>query len=381
MKLFDVYPRYDLEPVSGLGSWIWDQSGGRYLDFYGGHAVISIGHSHPHYVDRITTQLRQLGFYSNSVQMPIQAELAMKLGKLSAYPDYQLFLCNSGAEAIENALKLASFHTKREKIIVFERAFHGRTSLAVTATDGKKIVAPININDRFIRLPFNDLEAVSQQLDASVAAVLIEGIQGVGGIHVPTDDFLRGLKTLCKQNGSLFILDEIQSGYGRSGKFFSHQFANVTPDLITIAKGMGNGFPIAGVLIQPDVKPWSGMLGTTFGGNHLACAAGLAVLEVIDTEKLIENAKVMGEKLWGQLALLEGLEVVRGRGLMVGLDLPVDSKSFRNKLLIDQKVFVGSASNPNTIRLLPSLALNDDELLFFLSAFKSILQDESFFIG
>ncbi|NQW28168.1 MAG: aminotransferase class III-fold pyridoxal phosphate-dependent enzyme [Flammeovirgaceae bacterium] len=381
MKLFDVYPRYDLEPVSGLGSWIWDQSGGRYLDFYGGHAVISIGHSHPHYVDRITTQLRQLGFYSNSVQMPIQAELAMKLGKLSAYPDYQLFLCNSGAEAIENALKLASFHTKREKIIVFERAFHGRTSLAVTATDGKKIVAPININDRFIRLPFNDLEAVSQQLDASVAAVLIEGIQGVGGIHVPTDDFLRGLKTLCKQNGSLFILDEIQSGYGRSGKFFSHQFANVTPDLITIAKGMGNGFPIAGVLIQPDVKPWSGMLGTTFGGNHLACAAGLAVLEVIETEKLIENAKVMGEKLWGQLALLEGLEVVRGRGLMVGLDLPVDSKSFRNKLLIDQKVFVGSASNPNTIRLLPSLALNDDELLFFLSAFKSILQDESFFIG
>jgi acetylornithine/N-succinyldiaminopimelate aminotransferase len=368
MKLFDVYPRYDLEPVSGLGSWIWDQSGGRYLDFYGGHAVISIGHSHPHYVDRITTQLRQLGFYSNSVQMPIQAELAMKLGKLSAYPDYQLFLCNSGAEAIENALKLASFHTKREKIIVFERAFHGRTSLAVTATDGKKIVAPININDRFIRLP-------------SVAAVLIEGIQGVGGIHVPTDDFLRGLKTLCKQNGSLFILDEIQSGYGRSGKFFSHQFANVTPDLITIAKGMGNGFPIAGVLIQPDVKPWSGMLGTTFGGNHLACAAGLAVLEVIETEKLIENAKVMGEKLWGQLALLEGLEVVRGRGLMVGLDLPVDSKSFRNKLLIDQKVFVGSASNPNTIRLLPSLALNDDELLFFLSAFKSILQDESFFIG
>jgi acetylornithine/N-succinyldiaminopimelate aminotransferase len=381
MKLFDVYPRYDLEPVSGLGSWIWDQSGGRYLDFYGGHAVISIGHSHPHYVDRITTQLRQLGFYSNSVQMPIQAELAMKLGKLSAYPDYQLFLCNSGAEAIENALKLASFHTKREKIIVFERAFHGRTSLAVTATDGKKIVAPININDRFIRLPFNDLEAVSQQLDASVAAVLIEGIQGVGGIHVPTDDFLRGLKTLCKQNGSLFILDEIQSGYGRSGKFFSHQFANVSPDLITIAKGMGNGFPIAGVLIQPDVKPWSGMLGTTFGGNHLACAAGLAVLEVIETEKLIENAKVMGEKLWGQLALLEGLEVVRGRGLMVGLDLPVDSKSFRNKLLIDQKVFVGSASNPNTIRLLPSLALNDDELLFFLSAFKSILQDESFFIG
>ena len=381
MKLFDVYPRYDLEPVSGLGTWIWDQSGGRYLDFYGGHAVISIGHSHPHYVDRITTQLRQLGFYSNSVQMPIQAELAMKLGKLSAYPDYQLFLCHSGAEAIENALKLASFHTKREKIIVFERAFHGRTSLAVTATDGKKIVAPININDRFIRLPFNDLEAVSQQLDASVAAVLIEGIQGVGGIHVPTDDFLRGLKTLCKQNGSLFILDEIQSGYGRSGKFFSHQFANVSPDLITIAKGMGNGFPIAGVLIQPDVKPWSGMLGTTFGGNHLACAAGLAVLEVIETEKLIENAKVMGEKLWGQLALLEGLEVVRGRGLMVGLDLPVDSKSFRNKLLIDQKVFVGSASNPNTIRLLPSLALNDDELLFFLSAFKSILQDESFFIG
>jgi acetylornithine/N-succinyldiaminopimelate aminotransferase len=282
MKMFDVYPRYDIDPVRGLGSWIWDQEGQKYLDFYGGHAVISIGHSHPHYIDRVQHQLRQLGFYSNSVQMPIQDELSQKLGEMSGYTDYELFLCNSGAEAIENVLKVASFHTKRSKTIVFENAFHGRTSLAVTATDTTKLIAPINQNDRFIRVKLNDLEAVAQCLDASVAAVLIEGIQGVGGIQVPDDAFLKELKLLCKQNGSLLIVDEIQSGYGRTGKFFAHQYAQVEPDLITIAKGMGNGFPIGGVLIHPDIKAWSGMLGTTFGGNHLACAAGLAVLEVIE---------------------------------------------------------------------------------------------------
>ena len=372
MKMFDVYPRYDIDPVRGLGSWIWDQEGQKYLDFYGGHAVISIGHSHPHYIDRVQHQLRQLGFYSNSVQMPIQDELSQKLGEMSGYTDHELFLCNSGAEAIENALKVASFHTKRSKIIVFENAFHGRTSLAVTATDTTKLIAPINQNDRFIRVKLNDLEAVAQCLDASVAAVLIEGIQGVGGIQVPDDAFLKELKLLCKQNGSLLIVDEIQSGYGRTGKFFAHQYAQVEPDLITIAKGMGNGFPIGGVLMHPDIKAWSGMLGTTFGGNHLACAAGLAVLEVIDSEELINHANFMGDLLWKALESLENLVQIRGRGLMIGLDLIGDSKPFRHSLLKEQNVFVGSAAQSNTVRLLPPLGVSQDELVVFLEAFKKV---------
>jgi len=372
MKMFDVYPRYDIDPVRGLGSWIWDQEGQKYLDFYGGHAVISIGHGHPHYIDRVQHQLRQLGFYSNSVQMPIQDELSQKLGEMSGYTDYELFLCNSGAEAIENALKVASFHTKRSKIIVFENAFHGRTSLAVTATDTTKLIAPINQNDRFIRVKLNDLEAVAQCLDASVAAVLIEGIQGVGGIQVPDDAFLKELKLLCKQNGSLLIVDEIQSGYGRTGKFFAHQYAQVQPDLITIAKGMGNGFPIGGVLIHPDIKAWSGMLGTTFGGNHLACAAGLAVLEVIESEELINHANFMGDLLWKALGSLENLVQIRGRGLMIGLDLTGDSKPFRHSLLEEQHVFVGSAAQSNTVRLLPPLGVSQEELVVFLEAFKKV---------
>ncbi len=372
MKMFDVYPRYDIDPVRGLGSWIWDQEGQKYLDFYGGHAVISIGHSHPHYIDRVQYQLRQLGFYSNSVQMPIQDELSQKLGEMSGYTDYELFLCNSGAEAIENALKVASFHTKRSKTIVFENAFHGRTSLAVTATDTTKLIAPINQNDRFIRVKLNDLEAVAQCLDASVAAVLIEGIQGVGGIQVPDDAFLKELKLLCKQNGSLLIVDEIQSGYGRTGKFFAHQYAQVEPDLITIAKGMGNGFPIGGVLIHPDIKAWSGMLGTTFGGNHLACAAGLAVLEVIESEELINHVNFMGDLLWKALGSLENLVQIRGRGLMIGLDLTGDSKPFRHSLLEEQHVFVGSAAQSNTVRLLPPLGVSQEELVVFLEAFKKV---------
>ena len=372
MKMFDVYPRYDIDPVRGLGSWIWDQEGQKYLDFYGGHAVISIGHGHPHYIDRVQHQLRQLGFYSNSVQMPIQDELSQKLGEMSGYTDYELFLCNSGAEAIENALKVASFHTKRSKTIVFENAFHGRTSLAVTATDTTKLIAPINQNDRFIRVKLNDLEAVAQCLDASVAAVLIEGIQGVGGIQVPDDAFLKELKLLCKQNGSLLIVDEIQSGYGRTGKFFAHQYAQVQPDLITIAKGMGNGFPIGGVLIHPDIKAWSGMLGTTFGGNHLACAAGLAVLEVIESEELINHANFMGDLLWKALGSLENLVQIRGRGLMIGLDLTGDSKPFRHSLLEEQHVFVGSAAQSNTVRLLPPLGVSQEELVVFLEAFKKV---------
>ena len=370
--MFDVYPRYDIDPVRGLGSWIWDQEGQKYLDFYGGHAVISIGHGHPHYIDRVQHQLRQLGFYSNSVQMPIQDELSQKLGEMSGYTDYELFLCNSGAEAIENALKVASFHTKRSKIIVFENAFHGRTSLAVTATDTTKLIAPINQNDRFIRVKLNDLEAVAQCLDASVAAVLIEGIQGVGGIQVPDDAFLKELKLLCKQNGSLLIVDEIQSGYGRTGKFFAHQYAQVEPDLITIAKGMGNGFPIGGVLIHPDIKAWSGMLGTTFGGNHLACAAGLAVLEVIESEELINHVNFMGDLLWKALGSLENLVQIRGRGLMIGLDLTGDSKPFRHSLLKEQHVFVGSAAQSNTVRLLPPLGVSQEELVVFLEAFKKV---------
>jgi len=372
MKMFDVYPRYDIHPVRGLGSWIWDKEGQKYLDFYGGHAVISIGHSHPHYVDRIQHQLKQLGFYSNSIQIQIQEELSHKLGEMSGYTDHDLFLCNSGAEAIENALKVASFHTKRSKVIVFENAFHGRTSLAVTATDTAELIAPINQNDRFIRVKLNDLEAVAQYLDSSVAAVLIEGIQGVGGIQLPENTFLEELKLLCKQNGSLLIVDEIQSGYGRTGKFFAHQYAKFEPDLITIAKGMGNGFPIGGILIHPDIKPWSGMLGTTFGGNHLACAAGLAVLEVIDSEGLIDHANLIGEVLWNGLGSLENLTQIRGRGLMIGLDLKEDSKSFRSSLLKDQYVFVGSAMQSNTVRLLPPLGVKKEELVIFLEAFKKV---------
>ena len=372
MKMFDVYPRYDIYPVRGLGSWIWDKEGQKYLDFYGGHAVISIGHSHPHYVDRIQHQLKQLGFYSNSIQIPIQEELSQKLGEMSGYTDHDLFLCNSGAEAIENALKVASFHTKRSKVIVFENAFHGRTSLAVTATDTAELIAPINHNDRFIRVKLNDLEAVTRYLDASVAAVLIEGIQGVGGIQLPDNTFLENLKLLCKRNGSLLVIDEIQSGYGRTGKFFAHQYAQFEPDLITIAKGMGNGFPIGGILIHPDIKPWSGMLGTTFGGNHLACAAGLAVLEVIDSEGLIDHVNLIGEELWNGLVSLKNMTQIRGKGLMIGLDLKEDSKLFRLRLLKDQYVFVGSAMQSNTVRLLPPLGMNKEELVFFLEAFKKV---------
>jgi len=372
MKMFDVYPRYDIYPVRGQGSWVWDKEGQKYLDFYGGHAVISIGHGHPHYVDRIQHQLQQLGFYSNSIQIPIQEELSHKLGEMSGYIDHELFLCNSGAEAIENALKVASFHTKRSKVIVFENAFHGRTSLAVTATDTAKLIAPINQNDRFIRVKLNDLEAVAKCMDTSVAAVLIEGIQGVGGIKLPDNTFLEELKLLCKQNGSLLIVDEIQSGYGRTGKFFAHQYAQLEPDLITIAKGMGNGFPIGGILIHPDIKPWSGMLGTTFGGNHLACAAGLAVLEVIDSEGLIDHVNSIGEVLWNALRSLENLIQIRGRGLMIGFDLKEDSKLFRASLLKDHYVFVGSAMQSNTIRLLPPLGVSKEELVVFLQAFKKV---------
>lgn len=373
MKLFDVYPLFNINPVKAQGSWIWDDKGRKYLDLYGGHAVISIGHSHPHYVGRLTEQLSRIGFYSNSVLNPLQVELAEKLGELSGYPDHQLFLCNSGAEANENALKLASFVTGRKKIVAFRKAFHGRTSGAVAATDNPKIVAPFNAGHDIEFIPLNQHGALDDVLDDKVAAVIVEGIQGVGGIQMPDDRFLEFVQERCEQNGSLLILDEIQSGYGRTGKFFAHQYSSIRPHLITMAKGMGNGFPIGGVLIHPDIKPWSGMLGTTFGGNYLASAAALAVLDVIQKESLMANATKVGSFLMGGLINLPGIEKVRGRGLMIGFDLPETKKSVRNNLLFKHGIFTGEAK-PNTIRLLPSLAVTMDEAAIFLDALKEELK-------
>lgn len=365
MKLFDVYPLFPIEPVRAEGSWIWDSKGDQYLDLYGGHAVISIGHNHPRFVKALADQLGAISFYSNSVENPLQRRLAERLGELSGYPDYQLFLCNSGAEANENALKLASFVTGRKKVIAFRKAFHGRTSGAVAVTDNPKIVSPFNAGHDITFLPLNDEEALRSALTREVAAVIIEGIQGVGGIQVPGDSFLHCMADACRTNGSLLIVDEIQSGYGRSGKFFAHQHAGIRADLITTAKGMGNGFPVGGVLIRPDVKPWHGMLGTTFGGNYLACAAGLAVLETIEEESLIEHAGRLGAAWMHQLRSFPEILDVRGRGLMIGFDLPDQHKDVRNRLLERHHIFTGEAK-PNTIRLLPSLAVTEAEgqLLF-----------------
>ncbi len=367
MKLFDVYPLFPIEPVKAEGSWLWDKEGKKYLDLYGGHAVISIGHNHPHFVERLKNQLDKISFYSNSVKNSLQEELAEKLGRLSGYPDYELFLCNSGAEANENALKLASFVTGRKKVIAFSKAFHGRTSGAVAATDNPKIVAPFNANHEIEFLPFNDLKSVEEKLDSKVAAVIIEGIQGVGGIHIPSDSFLELLSKKCKEVGSLLILDEIQSGYGRTGKFFAHQYSSVKPDLITTAKGMGNGFPIGGVMINPNIKPWSGMLGTTFGGNYLACAAALSVLDVIKSENLMSNALSLGNYWMDQLKGFAPINEVRGLGLMIGFDLPESLASLRKDLLFRHNIFTGEAK-PNTVRLLPSLAMKKSEADILLEA-------------
>jgi acetylornithine/N-succinyldiaminopimelate aminotransferase len=373
MKLFDVYPLFNITPAKAQGSWLWDDQGKKYLDLYGGHAVISIGHSHPHYVKRLTDQLNQIAFYSNSVQNTLQERFAEKLGQISGYPDYQLFLCNSGAEANENALKLASFVTGRKKVVAFKKAFHGRTSGAVAATDNPKIVAPFNAGHEIVFVPMNDEGAFDKVHDQSVAAVIIEGIQGVGGIQVPDDSFLQFLERRCQHNGSLLILDEIQSGYGRTGKFFAHQYAGIKPHLITTAKGMGNGFPIGGLLIHHDIKPWSGMLGTTFGGNYLASVAGLAVLEVMEKENLVANADKVGSYLLTELKKLSKLTDVRGRGLMIGFDLPEELKLVRNNLLFNHHIFTGEAK-PNTIRLLPSLAMTLEEADLFLTALKQELK-------
>jgi acetylornithine aminotransferase len=374
MNLFDVYPLLDITPVKGEGCYVWDENGTKYLDLYSGHAVISVGHSHPHYIKRINDQLSQIGFYSNSVQIPQQKELAEKLGKACGYPDHQLFLVNSGAEANENALKLASFVTGRKKMVAFKKGFHGRTSAAVAVTDNPKIVAPVNATSNAVILPFNDLNALEEQLKTlEIGGVIIEGIQGIGGIHVPDPEFLIGAEKLCKQYGALLILDEIQSGYGRSGKFFAHQHTSVKPDLITVAKGMGNGFPVGALLIAPEIKPWFGMLGTTFGGNYLACAASLAVLEIMENENLVENAAEIGEYLIDRLKKLEGIKEVRGLGLMIGLEFEQQINDIRHVLLKKHHIFTG-VSGTNIIRLLSPLTLTKEQADVFVAALSETLE-------
>ena len=373
MKLFDVYPLFDINIVRGRGCRVYDDKGTEYLDLYGGHAVISVGHTHPYYLEKIRRQAGELSFYSNSVVNKLQSELAEKLGRLSGYDDYSLFLINSGAEANENALKLASFHTGKKKVVSFSHAFHGRTSAAVNVTDNAKIIAPINGTFEVVRLALGDIDAVRRELaKGDVCAVIIEGIQGVGGIQIPADDFLRQLREVCTETGTVLILDEVQSGYGRSGKFFAHQYAGIRPDIITVAKGMGNGFPIGGVLISPLFTPVYGMLGTTFGGNHLACTAAIAVLDIMEKEHLIENAARVGAWLMEQLKALPGIKEVRGRGLMIGIEFEQPITDIRRTLLFDEKVFTGVAGT-QVIRLLPPLVLTLDDAAEFMERFKRVL--------
>ena len=372
MNLFDVYPINEITIVKAKGSYVWDDKGEQYLDLYGGHAVISIGHTHPHWIKRIEEQLEKIAFYSNSIRIPLQQELAKKLGQISGKEDYQLFLCNSGAEANENALKLASFYNGRKKIIAFSKSFHGRTSLAVAATDNKNYVAPVNENENIIFLPFNDEEALEkcfEQNGKEVSSVIIEGIQGVGGINVAEISFLKKIRSLCDTYNAVYIADSVQCGYCRSGKFFSHDFAGANADIYTMAKGMGNGFPVAGIIIAPHIKPKHFQLGTTFGGNHLACAAALAVLEVIEEEKLMGNATMTGKYLKDELQQIPELKNIRGRGLMIGFDVPEAIKDLKKNLLLNQKIFTGEAK-PNVIRLLPSLALKKRDAEQFIESIK-----------
>lgn len=372
MNLFDVYPLWDIEPVKGLDTTLWDKDGEVYTDLYGGHAVISVGHCHPHYVKMLSEQLNNLGFYSNAVQNSLQRDLASRLGKVSGYDDYALFLCNSGAEANENALKVASFHTGKAKVLAFRKAFHGRTSGAVAATDNPKIQAPFNSTENIVFAPLNDLEAVASELSkGDFAAVIIEGIQGVAGIYEPTPEFISGLRELCDKYGCALILDEIQSGYGRTGRFFAHQHYGVRADIITTAKGMGNGFPIGGVLIAPHIKPSYGMLGTTFGGNHLACTAALAVIDIIENEHLVENAARMGEYFFSELSSDKALKEYRGKGLMIGLELKDEYVGLRNRLLFEKHFFTGAAG-AQVIRLLPSLTVSQETAESFVSAWREL---------
>jgi acetylornithine/N-succinyldiaminopimelate aminotransferase len=372
MKLFDVYPLQNIEPVKALGSKIWDKDGIEYLDLYGGHAVISIGHSHPNYISKIENQLRKIGFYSNSVQISIQNELAQKLGELSDLPDYSLFLVNSGAEANENALKLASFHTGRKKIVAFNKSFHGRTSAAVAVTDNPNIKAPINDDAHVVFLPFNDVQALHETIDDETCAVIVEGIQGVGGIQVASKAFTIAIRELCDKHGAIFIHDSVQCGYGRSGNFFTFQDYDIKPDIISVAKGMGNGFPIGGILSSPIFKAKHGLLGTTFGGNHLACAAAVAVLDVIKEEELILNAKTVGDFLIKELKSLPNIKEVRGKGLMIGIELENNVSEIRNNLLFKDHIFTGVAGT-HTIRLLPSLGLKNSQAEYFLDKFRKYL--------
>ncbi len=373
MNLFDVYPLNNITITKAQGLYVWDDKGTKYLDMYGGHAVISIGHTHPQWVRRIEEQLHKIAFYSNSIKIPLQQQLAEKLGKVSGKDDYQLFLCNSGAEANENALKLASFHNGKKKIIAFSKSFHGRTSLAVAVTDDSKIVAPVNETNNVIFLPYNDEQALEQcfaEHENEISSVIIEAIQGVGGIIEATESFLQKIRALCNEYNAVYIADSVQDGYGRSGRFFAHDFAGADADIYTMAKGMGNGFPVGGILIAPHIRPTYGMLGTTFGGNHLACAAALAVLEVIEEEDLIENAKQTGKYLLNKLSETDGIEKVRGRGLMIGFDVPEELKDLKKNLLYHQHIFTGEAK-PNVIRLLPSLALTFEQADKFTNSIKS----------
>lgn len=373
MKLFDVFPLFDINIVKAHGCYVYDDKDNEYLDLYGGHAVISVGHTHPYYVEKITDQLNRIGFYSNSVINKLQQELATKLGEQCGYPDYELFLINSGAEANENAIKLASFHNGRKKVLAFKKAFHGRTSATVATTDIPAYSAPVNQTDHVTFVPFNDIEAVKKELDTKeYCAVIIEGIQGVAGIHVPDNTFMQQLRETCSQTGTILILDEIQSGYGRSGKFFAHQYAGIKADLITVAKGIGNGFPMAAVLINPMFKAVYGQLGTTFGGNHLACAAAIAVLDIMKKENLVDNALKIGEYLIAELKKFTQIKEVRGHGLIIGLEFEMPVKELRSQLLFEKKVFTG-ATGTNVIRLLPPLCLTKEQADIFLERFKSIL--------
>ncbi|WP_276359214.1 aminotransferase class III-fold pyridoxal phosphate-dependent enzyme [Daejeonella sp. H1SJ63] len=375
MKLFDVYPLNQIEIVKASQSNVWDSDGNEYLDLYGGHAVISIGHTHPHYVKRVSDQLNKVGFYSNSVIIRQQIELAEKLGKLSGKPDYQLFLCNSGAEANENALKLASFYNNRKKIIAFKGAFHGRTSLAVSATDNPKIIAPVNQTDHVVFLPFNDESALDDAFKSfgnEISSVIIEGIQGVGGIREASKSFLQKIRSLCDQYDAVYIADSVQCGYGRTGNFYSHDYAGVDADIYSMAKGMGNGFPVGGISIGPKFKPWHGMLGTTFGGNHLACAAALAVLEVMEQDQLMKNAEDIGNYLIAELKQIPQISEIRGRGLMIGIELSEEYANVKKDLLFKHRIFTGEAK-PNVIRLLPALNITKAHADQFLIALKAEL--------
>ncbi|SEL46785.1 acetylornithine aminotransferase [Aquimarina amphilecti] len=377
MKLFDVYPLYDVEPVSAHDSIVIDKDGIEYLDLYGGHAVISVGHGHPHYIKRLKEQIEKIGFYSNAVHNSLQSELANKLGELSGYKEYQLFLCNSGAEANENALKLASFYTRKSRVVSFYNGFHGRTSAAVAATDNEKINAPLNQQQKVTFLPLNNLEKVNTELKkGDVCAVIIEPIQGVGGLDEGTTEFFKGLEELCKENNVVLILDEVQAGFGRTGKFFGHQHHGITPDIISIAKGMGNGFPIGGIMIAPHIKPSYGMLGTTFGGNHLACTAASSVLEILEFENLIDNARLTGDYFVSQALHLPGVKKVKGRGLMLGLEFDFEVGDLRKKLIYDEHIFTGGAMNKKLLRILPPLTIGKSEIDQFIKALQDVLIPE-----